>query len=66
MNPEERLLLPKQAFSGFGSRYQRPELAEGFQDITEIRFEVSQPRALLPTKNALILLITLKVSWHAS
>lgn len=41
MNPEERVLLPKQAFIGFGSRYQRPELAEGFQDITEIRFEVS-------------------------
>jgi bifunctional polynucleotide phosphatase/kinase len=41
MNPEERVLLPKQAFSGFGSRYQRPEIAEGFQDITEIRFEVS-------------------------
>jgi bifunctional polynucleotide phosphatase/kinase len=40
MNPEERVLLPKQAFTGFISRYQRPELAEGFQDITEISFEV--------------------------
>jgi hypothetical protein len=41
MNPEERVLLPKQAFVGFSSRYQPPERAEGFQDITEIRFEVS-------------------------
>lgn len=40
MNPEERAILPRQAFLGFSSRYQRPELADGFQDITEVKFEV--------------------------
>jgi bifunctional polynucleotide phosphatase/kinase len=41
MNPEKRVLLPKQAFSGFASRYQRPELSEGFKDIIEVKFQVS-------------------------
>lgn len=53
MNPEERILLPKQAFLGFGSRYQRPELAEGFQDITQVNFQVIQLGAPYPTGVAL-------------
>lgn len=40
MNPENRTLLPGQAFQGFASRYQQPDLSEGFQDIVEITFQV--------------------------
>lgn len=40
MNPEKRALVPSLAISGFASRYHRPELSEGFQDITEVRFKV--------------------------
>lgn len=40
MNPEKRNILPKLAFTSFNSRYQRPELTEGFQDITEVPFKV--------------------------
>ncbi|QSZ31625.1 hypothetical protein DSL72_001192 [Monilinia vaccinii-corymbosi] len=39
MNPEKRKILPKVAFTSFTSRYQRPELIEGFQDITEVPFK---------------------------
>ncbi|EMR87027.1 putative polynucleotide kinase 3 phosphatase protein [Botrytis cinerea BcDW1] len=39
MNPEKRKILPKLAFTSFTSRYQRPELIEGFQDITEVPFK---------------------------
>ncbi|TGO43984.1 hypothetical protein BCON_0675g00010 [Botryotinia convoluta] len=39
MNPEKRKILPKLAFTSFNSRYQRPELIEGFQDITEVPFK---------------------------
>ena len=40
MNPEKRDILPSMAFKGFASRYQRPQLSEGFQDITEVAFKV--------------------------
>jgi bifunctional polynucleotide phosphatase/kinase len=40
MNPENREILPKMAFTGFASRYERPQLSEGFQDIVEVPFEV--------------------------
>ncbi|KAH8821230.1 polynucleotide kinase 3 phosphatase [Xylogone sp. PMI_703] len=39
MNPEKRTILPKLAFTGFASRFQKPTLAEGFQDIQEITFK---------------------------
>ncbi|KAI9734723.1 MAG: hypothetical protein M1818_006710 [Claussenomyces sp. TS43310] len=39
MNPERRTTLPAQAFRGFVSRYQCPELSEGFQDIVELNFQ---------------------------
>ena len=40
MNPEKRAILPSLAFRGFASRYQRPVITEGFQDITEVAFTV--------------------------
>lgn len=40
MNPENRTLLPTPAFSSFQTRYRKPELSEGFQDITEVKFQV--------------------------
>lgn len=40
MNPEKRTILPGMAFKGFTSRYQRPALSEGLQDITEVKFKV--------------------------
>jgi hypothetical protein len=40
MNPEKRTVLPSMAFRGFAARYKRPELNEGFQDITEVAFRV--------------------------
>ncbi|KAM3069449.1 DNA kinase/phosphatase Pnk1, variant 2 [Clarireedia jacksonii] len=39
MNPENRSILPKLAFTSFSSRYQKPEMTEGFQDITEVPFK---------------------------
>ncbi|QIW97948.1 hypothetical protein AMS68_003466 [Peltaster fructicola] len=39
MNPEDRKMLPKMAFSGFTSRYQAPSVAEGFTDITRVDFK---------------------------
>ncbi|KAI4808920.1 PNK3P-domain-containing protein [Aureobasidium sp. EXF-8845] len=41
MNPESRNMLPKQAFTGFASRYVPPTLDEGFVDITKVDFEFS-------------------------
>ena len=41
MNPEKRTILPAMAFSSFRSRYEPPSLSEGFEDITEVSFEVS-------------------------
>lgn len=40
MNPEDRTLLPGQAFAGFSKRFETPTLLEGFQDIVEITFKV--------------------------
>lgn len=39
MNPENRSILPSMAFTGWKSRFCKPTLAEGFQDITEVKFE---------------------------
>lgn len=38
MNPENRTLLPRIAFTSFTSRYEEPTLKEGFQDIVPIDF----------------------------
>jgi bifunctional polynucleotide phosphatase/kinase len=40
MNPEERMMLPKLAFTGFAARYREPTLEEGFVDITTVDFKV--------------------------
>lgn len=40
MNPESRIMLPKQAFTGFAARYSPPTLDEGFVDITKVDFQV--------------------------
>lgn len=40
MNPEKRTVLPSIAFSSFAKRFTRPQLSEGFQDITEVAFKV--------------------------
>ncbi|RKF51411.1 Bifunctional polynucleotide phosphatase/kinase [Golovinomyces cichoracearum] len=40
MNPENRKILPNVAFNGYRKKFQCPELNEGFQDITEIPFQV--------------------------
>jgi hypothetical protein len=40
MNPELRDLLPNLAFTGFKSRYRKPEIKEGFEDIVEVPFVV--------------------------
>ncbi|GAB7348240.1 hypothetical protein MBLNU459_g6233t1 [Dothideomycetes sp. NU459] len=39
MNPEERIMLPKMAFTGFASRYREPTLKEGLQDIVKVDFQ---------------------------
>ncbi|KAL3427713.1 polynucleotide kinase 3 phosphatase [Phlyctema vagabunda] len=38
MNPEKRTILPSIAFSSFASKFRKPSLSEGFQDITEVDF----------------------------
>ncbi|KAK1833920.1 PNK3P-domain-containing protein [Podospora conica] len=38
LNPEDRTILPRLAFSGFTSRFKEPKLSEGFQDIVEVDF----------------------------
>ena len=43
MNPEKRTILPGLAFRSFASRYQQPELTEGFQDIILWEFRVRFP-----------------------
>lgn len=40
MNPENRSILPKIAFTTFNSRFQQPSLDEGLSDITEVEFQV--------------------------
>ncbi|KAF2764933.1 PNK3P-domain-containing protein [Teratosphaeria nubilosa] len=39
MNPEQRTILPRMAFTGFASRYREPKVEEGFEDITKVDFE---------------------------
>ena len=39
-NPEKRSILPHSAFSSFASRFKEPSMKEGFQDITNIEFQV--------------------------
>ncbi|KAI4747186.1 PNK3P-domain-containing protein [Aureobasidium sp. EXF-12298] len=41
MNPESRIMLPRQAFTGFAARYSPPTLDEGFVDITQVDFKFS-------------------------
>ncbi|KAI4288359.1 MAG: hypothetical protein L6R35_002375 [Caloplaca aegaea] len=38
-NPEKRTILPHSAFSSFASRYKRPKMEEGFQDIVPVDFQ---------------------------
>ena len=40
-NPEKRTILPHSAFSNFSSRFQEPQLKEGFHDIVRVDFTVS-------------------------
>ena len=54
MNPEKRTILPGLAFKGFASRYQRPELSEGFQDVTEVAFKVRASHAIAILERLLI------------
>ena len=42
-NPEKRTILPHSAFAGFASRFREPKLAEGFQDIVKVDFQVWIP-----------------------
>ncbi|MCJ1485322.1 hypothetical protein MMC06_005496 [Schaereria dolodes] len=37
-NPEKRTILPHSAFSNFSSRFQEPQLKEGFHDIVRVDF----------------------------
>ncbi|KAL7813583.1 PNK3P domain-containing protein [Trichoderma aethiopicum] len=39
LNPEARESLPKLAFTGFASRFKEPKEKEGFQDVTEVKFQ---------------------------
>ncbi|KAH6603788.1 hypothetical protein Trco_007234 [Trichoderma cornu-damae] len=39
LNPEAREGLPKQAFTGFASRFKEPKEKEGFEDVTEVKFK---------------------------
>lgn len=41
-NPEGRSLLPKQAFTMYQSSFLAPSMAEGFEDISRVNFEVSK------------------------
>ena len=40
MNPENRKILPRLAFTGYASRFKEPTLDEGFLDITKLEFKV--------------------------
>lgn len=39
LNPEGRTQLPGIAFSGFRSKFQAPQLKEGFDEVVELKFE---------------------------
>lgn len=38
LNPENREAVPKLAFSSFASRFRKPEVKEGFEDVLEVDF----------------------------
>lgn len=38
-NPEKRSILPHSAFTGFSSRFQEPNVKEGFQDVIKVEFQ---------------------------
>jgi bifunctional polynucleotide phosphatase/kinase len=39
MNPEQRTILPAVAFRGYTSRFEEPQLTEGFKDIVTVPFQ---------------------------
>lgn len=39
-NPENRSILPHLAFSSYASRFKKPSMAEGFDDIITLEFQV--------------------------
>jgi len=39
MNPEKRTVLPRVAFTSYASRFNKPDVNEGFKDLTEIEFQ---------------------------
>ncbi|QVM08813.1 hypothetical protein D8B26_003488 [Coccidioides posadasii str. Silveira] len=39
LNPEKRTFLPDVAFRSFASRFEKPQLSEGFEDIIHIDFQ---------------------------
>lgn len=39
-NPEKRSILPHSAFTGFSSRFQEPNVKEGFEDVIKVEFQV--------------------------
>jgi bifunctional polynucleotide phosphatase/kinase len=43
MNPEQRKILPRVAFTGFAFQVWEPALKEGFQDINKVEFQVCFP-----------------------
>ena len=40
MNPEKRVLLPTPAFRSFASRFQTPQIQEGFEEVIDVDFHV--------------------------
>ena len=40
MNPEGRRMLPAAAFRAFAQRFVEPDIGEGFQDVTRVKFMV--------------------------
>lgn len=39
MNPEQRTMLPKLAFTGYNARFKEPKVKEGFEDVVEVEFK---------------------------
>jgi hypothetical protein len=50
VNPEKRTVLPRVAFTGYASRFNKPDVSEGFKDLTKIEFQVrgTLPFSVLP------------------
>lgn len=48
LNPESRAMLPRMAFSSYGTRFREPKLDEGFEDITKVDFLVCLCAFLFP------------------